>query len=321
MSSPRSRFVVGHGLLGSAVAVEGLRAHRAIVPWSDVDASVAALTRQIEAFLRANDGPTEICWCAGRGVTSSSPEVLNAEVMTFTRTLAAVSDLDVDHSRVRFFLASSVGAAYGGARRPPFTEYTEPQPASPYGEAKLMMEKSLTEATAAAGWRSFIARITNLYGSAQDPSKGQGLISTIARTYVTGAPASIYVSLDTLRDYIYVSDCARIVAAGLRRLDGIAAGESVVKIVGAMTATSIAAIIGEFTRLRRQRPLILIRGGAASGQAPDLRVRSRVWTDLDGLARTTLPEGLGLIHTGQVQRTLYPAPRTRPLSSDGRMAE
>jgi UDP-glucose 4-epimerase len=75
-----------------------------------------------------------------------------------------------------------------------------------------------------------------------------------------------------------------------------------------MTAISIAAIIGEYSRLRRKRPLVVIRAGSAVGQAPDLRVRSTVWTDLDGLVRTTLPEGLGLIHAGQVEAVLYPGP-------------
>jgi UDP-glucose 4-epimerase len=308
MTTARPRLVIGHGLLGSAVAVDGVEARRAVVPWSDDDAAVAALSRQIEEFLRGSDGPAEICWCAGRGVTTSAAAVLDAEVTTFTRTLAALRALDIDHSRVRFFLASSVGAAYGGAQRPPFTEATEPQPASEYGAAKLRMEDALAHATELAGWRSFTARITNLYGRAQDPSKGQGLISTIARTYVTGAPASVYVSLDTLRDYIYVGDCARIISAGLRRLDTVQPGQTVLKIVGAMTAISIAAIIGEYSRLRRKRPLVVIRAGSAVGQAPDLRVRSTVWTDLDGLVRTTLPEGLGLIHAGQVEAVLYPGP-------------
>ena len=179
------------------------------------------------------------------------------------------------------------------------------------------MEDALTQATERTGWRTFSRRITNLYGKAQDASNGQGLISTIARTYVTATPASIYVSLDTLRDYIYVEDCASIVSAGLLRLDTVPAGQTVLKIVGAMTATSIAAIIGEYSRLRRKRPLVVIRAGSAVGQAPDLRVRSIVWTDLDGLVRTTLPEGLALIHAAQVESMLYQRPLKDPTPGMG----
>lgn len=304
---PRTRFVIGHGLLGSAVAAEARGTARAIVPWADVDAAVTALSTQLERFLLDGEGPAEICWCAGRSVTSSSAAALDAEVTTFTQTLAAVAALDVDHSRIRFLLASSVGAAFGGAAHPPFTENTTPRPASDYGWAKLRMESALEQATRVTGWRSLVARITNLYGPAQDATKGQGLISTIARTYVTGAPAHIYVSLDTLRDYIFVDDCARVIGAGLKRLDSTEPGQTVLKIVGAGTATSIAAIIGEFARLRRRRPWVVTKVGSAMGQALDLRVRSMVWTDLDGLVRTTLPEGLERIYAGQLAAVAHPA--------------
>jgi UDP-glucose 4-epimerase len=95
-----------------------------------------------------------------------------------------------------------------------------------------------------------------------------------------------------LRDYIYEDDCARVIVAGMRRLSSEPAGSSITKIIGAMSADSIGALLGEATRLRRQRSRITLGQGRAGGQSSDLRVRSVVWPELDALVRTTLPEGL-----------------------------
>ncbi len=64
------------------------------------------------------------------------------------------------------------------------------------------------------------------------------------------------------------------------------------KIVGTGRAVSVGAIIGELRRLRRRAGFALVAQSGAAGQSPDLRVESEVWTDLDALVGTSLPEGL-----------------------------
>ena len=73
-----------------------------------------------------------------------------------------------------------------------------------------------------------------------------------------------------------------------------------IKIVGAMTAISIGAILGEQNRLRRRRSPVVLGGGDPRGQSLDLRVRSEVWTDLDGLVRTTFGAGLDAVFRAQL---------------------
>jgi UDP-glucose 4-epimerase len=63
---------------------------------------------------------------------------------------------------------------------------------------------------------------------------------------------------------------------------------------------SIGALLSELSRLRRRRGPVVLGGGDARGQALDLRIRSEVWTDLDGLVRTTLPEGLSRVYQAQL---------------------
>ena len=62
-----------------------------------------------------------------------------------------------------------------------------------------------------------IGRIANLYGPGQDPTKAQGLVSQLCRAHLERRPTSIYVSLDTARDYLFVDDAARLVLGATER--------------------------------------------------------------------------------------------------------
>ena len=117
---------------------------------------------------------------------------------------------------------------------------------------------------------------------------------------ITGRPVSIYVSLDTLRDYVYEDDCAQVITVALHRTAQQPPGTVVTKIIGGTTAISIGAILGETNRLRRRRAPVILGGGDPRGQSLDLRVRSEVWTDLDGLVRTTFSEGLDAVYRAQL---------------------
>lgn len=306
---PTSDWIIGRGLLGSAI-IEQLPGEpfTAPVTWSDPDQSRRDLRDALARFITDVEGPWTIYWCAGRGVTSTPRETMLSEGAVFEDFLDAVAELPPDvRERGRVFLASSVGGAYAGSQHPPFTEETPTAPLSAYGETKLAMEQSLRTAAGRFGFRGFIARITNLYGPGQDLGKGQGLISVIVESYVTGRPVSIYVPLDTLRDYIYVDDCARVVIAGMQKIAEQPSGSVVTKIVGSMDALSIGAILGEMRRLRRKSAPLVTGQGNSTGQASDLRVRSLVWPELDRIVSTTLPEGLGAIYRAQLAHHILPA--------------
>ncbi|WJL95103.1 NAD-dependent epimerase/dehydratase family protein [Microbacterium sp. ET2] len=301
------RWIIGRGLLGRAIArVHDDEAFATLIPWAEPDSAVQAMSDGLSSFAEGDDD-LEIYWSAGRGVTSTPAEQLEIEVDVFRRFLLAIMALP-PHRRARltFFLASSVGGAYAGSGSPPFTEATPTSPLSNYGRAKLQMEQLLTDATSQGGWRSFIGRITNIYGAGQDLTKAQGLISALIRGHLNGQPIPVYVPLDTLRDYIYEDDCAAVVAAAMRRTRAVDAGSTVVKIIGTMRAVSIGALLAELTRLRRRRGPIVLGGGDARGQSLDLRVKSIVWPELDGLVRTTLPEGLSRVYAAQLSGRLNP---------------
>lgn len=305
---PTSEWIIGRGLLGSAIISQlGDAVFTTPVTWADAEQSRQDLRDGLARFLAGAEGRWSIYWCAGRGVTSTPREVMLSEAAVFRSFLDDIAALPRDVlDRGHLFLASSVGGAFAGSASPPFTEDTVPVPLSAYGETKLIMEQSLRDMAERHGLRGFIARITNLYGPGQDLGKGQGLISVIVESYVTGRPVSIYVPLDTLRDYIYVDDCATVIIAGMKRLAAEPSGRVVTKIVGAMDALSIGAIMGEMSRLRRKPVPVVTGQGNSTGQASDLRVRSIVWPELDSLVSTTLPAGLGAIYRAQLAAHILP---------------
>lgn len=307
MAIPENRWIIGRGLLGGSIESVTGSAFRAAVHWSDPSVALADLALAADTFLASAGDDWEIFWCAGRGVTSTPAPTMHAEGDVFRGFLDHLQRAHPEKLATgRFFLASSVGGAYAGSTGTPFTEDTPVHPLSAYGEVKLRMEEDLRALVSASGLRAMVGRITNLYGPGQDLGKGQGLVSVLVESYVSGRPVSIYVPLDTLRDYIYVDDCAKVVRAGMRRLSAQPPGTLVVKIIGAMNAVSIGAVLGEMSRLRRRPVPITVGQGNGSGQALDLRVRSTVWTDLDALVSTTLPEGLGAVYRSHLAAHMLP---------------
>jgi UDP-glucose 4-epimerase len=311
-------WVIGAGgLLGKGLVAElerrGTPVLTASIPWARPDDAVDALRSGAERLrAAAAGGGWQIAWCAGAGVTGSSQEALESELAVLRRGLAAFAEVltagpapgtgpqpgqepGTARSTGRFFLASSAGGVYAGAPNPPFTEESPVAPLAPYGWAKLRAEAEVREFAAATGVRALIGRISNLYGPGQNLDKAQGLISVFAKADVTAQPVTLYVSLDTLRDYLFVADAARLVAAGLDRLGqpDVRSGETVLKILASHRADTIGSIIGVCRTVFKRRPLVVLGASpSAKAQAVDLRLRSVVWPELDRVPVTPLAAGL-----------------------------
>lgn len=289
-------LVVGSGgLLGSAVRAE-LAGHgevsSLVVPWGDQPAAVGALTDAVRE-LAGRGAPWRLAWCAGAGVTASSHEAIDREVATVGALVDRLSGDDL--SRGTVFLASSAGGVYAGSHGAPFTEESDVAPLSRYGVGKLATEREMARLAGATGARLVVGRLSNLYGPGQDLAKAQGLVSQLCRAQLTGQPVGIYVPLDTVRDYLFVTDAARLVVAGLgRAAAALPAGGVMTKILASQRSASIAAVLGEVRRVSRRRPVVRLSvSPQALLQARDLRFRSVVWPDLDARALTPMAVGVG----------------------------
>jgi len=308
-SAPALVWVIGRGgLLGQSVekvmgeatdhAGSGTQIWHSPEPidWSAPGAGAVQLRQQAGEFLRVvGDRRWSVAWCAGAGVTASSANALQLELVALRETLHGLAAAPRGAKGAIFF-ASSAGGVYAGVGAPPYDESSPVRPLAAYGQAKLDAETLVAEWSHQTGTPSLIGRIANIYGPGQNLAKAQGLISQICRSHLTGQPLSIYVSLDTLRDYLFAPDCAHLIVEGLARLrqEQSATGPTVVtKILASQRAITIGAVMGEMRRIFKSPPRIVLGASAVSAmQARDLSLRSRVWPELDRRTLTPLPAGI-----------------------------
>ena len=302
MSGGSLTWVLGAGgLLGSSVVARARLTGDPVwspgtrIPWGGPEAT-EHIRRAGEAFLsEAAGGPWQVCWCAGAAVTGSTAVELAAERQAFD-TLVDVLGRAAAPEDGSLFLTSSAGGVSAGSAGSPRDELTAPRAIAPYGRSKLELESRAEQLARESGVRVLVGRVSNLYGPGQNLTKPQGLISHIARAHLLGQPISIYVPLDTMRDYLFVSDAARLVLGGLDRLRSEARGApepAVVKVLASQQSVTVGFLISEFRRITRRRARVVYgASSAAAYQARDLRLRSRVWTELDREPVVPLPVGM-----------------------------
>jgi len=304
-SVPPLTWVIGRGgLLGQSLETALETAYGTTVLWRPPEpiswlapgAGALDLRRKVGEFLRVAGGrPWSVAWCAGAGVTGTSAIALQLELAALRETLDSLAGAPRG-SDGAFFFASSAGGVYAGVGAPPYDESSPVHPLGAYGQAKLDAETLVADWSHATGTPSLIGRIANLYGPGQNLAKAQGLISQICRSHLTGQPVSIYVSLDTLRDYFFAPDCAGIIVEGLARLrqdQSMTQPGVVTKILASQRAITIGAVIGEMRRIFKRSPRVVLGASPVSAmQARDLSLRSRVWPELDRRLLTPLPVGI-----------------------------
>ena len=296
-------WVIGAGgLLGSAV----VRAQRTTflpgaVPWQDPAAAIATLHEQASAFAReVGDSRWAIVWAAGQATTSSSAEETARELMVFTAFIEELRALR-PHGPGTVFITSSAGGVYGGSSNPPFHDRTEPIPLGTYGKLKLDQEQVAVDRLGDS-CQIIVGRVSNLYGPGQDLTKLQGLISRLALASVTRVPITMFVSLDTLRDYLYVDDAAAMISMWLARsaeLDG----QPLTVVIAAGQSVSLGHVISTMQDVTRTRiPVAYGAHASASAQSRDLRL---IPTDADStrpLVRMPLVAGAKRVHLDVLER-------------------
>jgi UDP-glucose 4-epimerase len=314
-------WVVGRGgLLGrhveSALAAADARAEiwrpSNPIPWHDIQE--AGMRLDLEAgrfFERAtrSRAPWRLLWCAGTSGVPTSPEVLSLETLLLSRLLDAVtrrvSDDAVLASAGTLFFASSAGGVYAGGV-PPFDEFSPERPLAPYGREKLLQEELVTELAATRRVDLLIGRFSNLYGPGQKLSKPQGLVAHVGRAALRREPVSIWVPLDTIRDYLFAADTGRMTVAAIERREAARRrGEhatATTKIFASEVETTVASVLATWRQALR-RPLRVALGSSAAGnlQPRVLSFRSCVWPDLRGQP-TLLPLGVAALQRDQLAR-------------------
>lgn len=303
-------WVIGAGgLLGSAVVRAARdRGDTALVsskiPWSDLSGTVQAIgadARQLLELVRSDPAQRwGIVWAAGHATTASDQQQLDSELATFRSSIKVINTELRDVQGGVFALASSAGGVYAGGDNPPFSSKSDPHPLGGYGRLKLHQEtaaRELLEPTMSV----LVARIANLYGPGQDLGKLQGLISRLALTSVTKEPLTIFVPLDTLRDYITSDDAAA------RLLHWISVNDAplTIRIIASGGSTSVGHLINLMKNIVRT-PMPIAYGMHASSayQPADLRLNPDVDAAVARMPLTQLPIGMRGVHADILRRVM-----------------
>jgi UDP-glucose 4-epimerase len=105
--------------------------------------------------------------------------------------------------------ASTGGAIYGEQLTFPADETHQTNPLSPYGVAKLAVEKYLAFYAAVYDLPYVALRYANVYGPRQDPHGEAGVVAIFSERLLRGEPAIINGDGEQTRDFIYVDDVVR----------------------------------------------------------------------------------------------------------------
>lgn len=294
------------GLLGSAIQRHVKHLFQASsIPWFDEQQSMQALANNYSAFKDlAGTSDWAIIWAAGAATVSASTESAEQELRVLESLLNEIA-ANPPAGKGIFFLSSSAGGVYAGSSNPPFDISTMPISLSPYGEFKLKQEMATKEILGNT-CAIVIGRFSNLYGPGQNLDKLQGLISRLALAAATRQPINIFVSLDTIRDYIYVDDAARIALQWVEQAVTEPKTTSTVII-----ASGEPTVLGQLIRLvqdvaRTKVPVALGTHSSSAAQVSDLRLVPTPIRETE-LTRMSLPAGVKLVYQDILARAQYPA--------------
>ena len=289
-------WVIGAGgLFGSAVVRAAQNRGWTVfpgsaIPWSDPNDAVSVVREDARCFSSTIESEQQwaVVWAAGRATTASTQEEAGIELSVFSQCISVIEDQVGSHKHGTFLLASSAGGVYAGSSNPPFDSSTLPHPTGVYGHLKRRQEieaEQILEET----MNVVIARIANLYGPGQDLSKLQGLISRLALTAITKQTLTMFVPLDTLRDYIHVDDAAQF---ALHWLSEVTAACQV-RVIATGNSTSLGYIISQMKDITRtQIPVAYGLHPSAAFQAHDLRLIPDHTDQFTSTPKTPLPAGM-----------------------------
>lgn len=110
-------------------------------------------------------------------------------------------------------VAASTGGAIVGDVPPPVHERMAPQPASPYGASKLMLEGYLSAYAQSYDLSSCALRFSNIYGP-RSFHKGS-VVAHFFKRILAGEPLVVYGDGSQTRDFLYVGDLVEGIRAAI----------------------------------------------------------------------------------------------------------
>lgn len=114
---------------------------------------------------------------------------------------------------IRRIVAASTGGAILGDVTPPVHEEMAPQPTSPYGASKLMLEGYLSAFSASYGLSGCALRFSNIYGP-RSFHKGS-VVAAFYKKLLAGESLEVFGDGSQARDYLYIGDLVEAIWAAI----------------------------------------------------------------------------------------------------------
>jgi UDP-glucose 4-epimerase len=173
---------------------------------------IAGDLRSVDDVKQATDGQDVIVHLAAdtRVMDSIENPTFNFEnnvIGTFNLLTAARA------AGVQRIVAASTGGAILGEVTPPVHEEMAPQPTSPYGASKLMLEGYLSAFSASYGVSGCALRFSNIYGT-RSLHKGS-VVAHFYKQMLDGNPLVVYGDGTQARDYLYAGDLVEAIEAAM----------------------------------------------------------------------------------------------------------
>ncbi len=267
---PRILVTGGAGYIGShtvhqlrlqgfdAVVVDDLsKGHAAAVPGEILHVGSIFDRSQLIEIMRGERIDAVVHFAAYIAVGESTREPQRYFHNNVSGSLALFSAMS--EAGVNKLVFSSTAAVYGNIDVSPIPEETRYDPANPYGETKVMVERVLHWLDQCSGLRSVRLRYFNACGA--NPAAGLGerhdpethLIPLLFRAVLSGKPITLfgddYPTPDgtCIRDYVHVDDLANAHIAALKHLLG--GGTSDVFNVGTGEGYSVKDVLAAVERV------------------------------------------------------------------------
>jgi len=295
-------WVIGSGgLLGSAFnRIVDRSFAGSQIPWDNSESALHVLSSDLDRFFALAPERWSIIWAAGYATTASSQEEADRELLLFQQFVRQLASRNPSGDGV-FLFASSAGGVYAGSSDPPFDSRSAEVPIGVYGRLKLAQEEAATNALQGM-CAVVIARISNLYGPGQNLFKLQGIISRLAYSAVSKDLLSVFVPLDTLRDYIYVDDAAMDAMSWVE--DAFESpNDAHIRVIASGESVGVGYVIALMQDVARVNiPITYGVHDSARSQAPDLRLVPDYNATITSRSKVTLPVGMKRVYQDILQR-------------------
>ncbi len=143
-------------------------------------------------------------------ISDSTPSNVNVSSEFSNNVMPTISLLEsMKKGKKKIIFFSSGGTVYGVPEQIPIDEKHPTNPISPYGIQKLCIEKLLEYYGRTYEVDYSILRISNPYGTYQNPKSMQGVIAVFLANILQGKHIEVWGDGSAVRDYIYVDDVMR----------------------------------------------------------------------------------------------------------------